>query len=43
MMPGQQVRFERISLDESQQLYLARQHDLAQVLLSVAQLKQGSW
>jgi biotin-dependent carboxylase-like uncharacterized protein len=43
MMPGQQVRFERISLDEAQQLYLARQHDIAQVLLSVAQLKQGSW
>jgi antagonist of KipI len=43
MMPGQQVRFERISLDEAQRLYLARQHDLAQVLLSVAELQQGSW
>ena len=42
MMPGQRVRFERISLDEAQRLYLARQHDFAQVLLSVARLRQAS-
>ena len=42
MMPGQTVRFELISLDEAQRLYLARQHDLAQILQSVSQLKQGS-
>jgi biotin-dependent carboxylase-like uncharacterized protein len=42
MMPGQRVRFERISLDDAQSLYLARQHDFAQVSLSVAQLKQES-
>ena len=42
MMPGQRVRFERISLDEAQSLYLAREHELAQVSVSVAQLKQAS-
>ena len=42
MMPGQRVHFERISLDDAQNLYLARQHEFAQVSLSVAQLKQES-
>jgi antagonist of KipI len=42
MMPGQRMRFEWISLDEAQSLYLARQHDFAQVSLSVAELKQES-
>ena len=42
MMPGQTVRFELISLDEAQRLYLARQHDFAQVLQSVSQLQQES-
>jgi antagonist of KipI len=42
MMPGQTVRFELISLDLAQRLYLARGHDLAQILQSLSQLKQES-
>jgi len=42
MMPGQRVRFERISLDEAQRLYHARLQDFAQVSLSVAELKLES-
>jgi antagonist of KipI len=39
MMPGESVRFELISLDDAQRLYLARRHDFAQVSRSVAQLE----
>ena len=42
MIPGQTVRFALTSLDEAQRLYLARQHDFAQILQSLSQLKQES-
>jgi KipI family sensor histidine kinase inhibitor len=42
MMPGQTVRFEMISLDEAQRLYLARQQEFARILQSVSKLQQES-
>lgn len=42
MMPDQRVRFEMISLDEAQRLYLAREQDLGLAAQAIEQRRQAS-
>ena len=41
MMPGQKVRFEMISLDEAQRLYLAREQDIGLVTQAIEQRRKA--
>jgi antagonist of KipI len=41
MMPHQTVRFDLISLEEAQRLYLAREQDIRRISQSAEQLKRG--
>ena len=41
MMPDQRLSFDMISLDEAQQLYLARERDIGMVTQAIEQQRQG--
>jgi len=40
-MPDQRLSFDMISLDEAQQLYLAREQDIGVVTQAIEQQRQG--